>query len=519
MKSEHGAIDLLEQAVQLLRGAPFAVHVTYLAGAVPFLLALLFFLNDMTHGPYADDHLVTGSLTLAALFVWKNVWQALFQARLYRILSPASHGTASLSRLILIEASLQPVSLIAPLPLPWLVAFFRNASLFAALGDPAPLRAAGRQAVLWTRQNWAILSIMTIAVLLLFINVMAMIYLVPQLARSFLGIEGDVVRSGAHLINWTTAAGAAALVWMIVDPLLDAVYVLRCFYGESIASGEDLRAALRRATATVMLTIAIFGALIAAAPRAAGQSVVAKSADAQSVDARRLDQSIDEVIHRREFAWRSPKPGEGEEGRIAGFVRSAIDLIGRAWDYLVHIIEEWLNPKSEREPGGGKAPVTRRLMEVLIALVAAIIVGSAVAFFLRRRAPVVAAKAVATATPAVNLADDSVTADQLPESSWLQLADEWLAKGDCRMALRALYLAGLNYLSQRGMVSIRKWKSGLDYRRELDRRARLKPALSPEFSSNVAIFELAWYGKHPVGREMVEDFAAGLRRIKTEVER
>lgn len=505
MRPDRGAIDLLEEAGQLLRAAPFAAHVTYLAGAVPFILALLFFLNDMTHSPFAADHLVTGSLALAALLVRKNVWQARFEARLYRILSPASQGPASLWRLILIEASLQPISLIAPLPLPWLVAFFRNASLFAALGDPEPMRSAGRQAVLWTRQNWAILSILTIAALLLFINVMAVIYLVPQIARSFLGIEGDVVRSGPRIINWTTTAAAAALVWMFLDPMLDAIYVLRCFYGESIASGEDLRAALRRAIATAVLLVAIFGA----APRAS----------AQSIDPQRLDQSIDEVIHHREFTWRSPKPAVEQPGRIAGFVRSAVDLIARAWDYLKRVIEEWLRPKSETESGGGAPPVTRRLMEALIGLIVAIIVGAAIAFFLRRNAPVVTATAVATATPAVDLADDSVTADQLPESSWLQLADEWLAKGDCRMALRALYLAGLNYLGRCGMISIRKWKTGLDYRRELERRARSKPEISPVFSQNVALFDLAWYGKHPANREMVDHFNSGFARIKAEVER
>ena len=137
---------------------------------------------------------------------------------------------------------------------------------------------------------------------------------------------------------------------------------------------------------------------------------------------------------------------------------------------------------------------------------------------IRRRSPVVVAQAVTIAAPAVNLADDAVTADQLPESSWRQLADEWLAKGDCRLALRALYLAGLNYLSGRNLVSIRRWKSGLDYRRELERRSRAKPDVAPAFTRNVEIFERGWYGPRAVDREMVESFAAGLSEIKSRAE-
>jgi hypothetical protein len=106
----------------------------------------------------------------------------------------------------------------------------------------------------------------------------------------------------------------------------------------------------------------------------------------------------------------------------------------------------------------------------------------------------------------------------MPEASWMQLADEWMAKGDCRLALRALYLAGLNYLGQRNVVSIRKWKSGIDYRRELDRRSRSNPEISPDFANNVRVFERGWYGKHPVDPEMIADFTSGLTRIKAAIE-
>ncbi len=122
----------------------------------------------------------------------------------------------------------------------------------------------------------------------------------------------------------------------------------------------------------------------------------------------------------------------------------------------------------------------------------------------------------------MNLSDESLTADQLPESSWRKLAEEWLAKGDCRLALRALYLAGLNYLGEHELISIRRWKSGLDYVRELERRARAKPEVAheigPAFARNVAMFERGWYGSHAVDRATVEAFAAGLNEIRNHAE-
>src|SRR4051812_22482922 len=118
------AIEILEQAVSLLRSAPANAVLAYLAGAVPFIIALLFFLNEMTRSAFAFDHLSTWSLALAILYIWKNTWQAIFAADLYEALSPGSRRKSNPLRLIAIQAALQPAGLFIALPLPWLAAFF-----------------------------------------------------------------------------------------------------------------------------------------------------------------------------------------------------------------------------------------------------------------------------------------------------------------------------------------------------------------------------------------------------------
>jgi hypothetical protein len=489
------SIDILEEAVELLRAASIETAATYLIGAVPLTLGFLFFLADMNRSPYAYEHLPWASLALAILYVWKNSWQAIFMAKLYHQLSPSETSRPSPWRAVLMQSTLQPVGLVIPLPFPWITAFFRNVALYAGLGRPDAIRAARRQSVYATRQNWGVLVIVGLGALLLLANVLIAIVALPQLARSLLGIEGDLVRLGMGILNLTTFGVALAVVWFAVDPLLDAVYVLRCFYGESVASGADLRAAVKRAVAVLLFAIT--------------------SIHAQTIDEKKLDQAIDQVVHQREFTWRAPRPAGAEpDGKWVGWYRGAVKWIGEAWDWTIQKFLDWIQPTKESGGSEKEARVNRKAMLALIVVIVAFIAAGLVVYFLRRKKVAVVAAQAVSAAPAVNLADESLTADRLPESEWLALAEEWMAKGDFRFALRAMYLAALNHLSARELVSLRRWKSGLDYRRELARRARSNPELALEFSRGVAIFEQGWYGQHTVDRAMAESLANGFREMR-----
>jgi hypothetical protein len=337
----------------------------------------------------------------------------------------------------------------------------------------------------------------------------------PQLARSFLGIEGDLARAGGGLLNWTTFSIAAALAWLAIDPLLDAVYILRCFYGESVKTGDDLRAALRKATVAAGLLLAL---VLPLAPSLHAQGTPAQDAPLQqqttAVDPSQLDSSIQEVIHRREFTWRAPLSDDGG-GRIGGWYRGIKDTFVSLRDWLRERLDDWLKSQQTSEASGKGAAVTRRQLELLIVIAVALGIVAAIFFFRGKRRRPVVAQAVATAAPVVDLADESVTADQLPEDSWWKLAEELRNRGEHRLAMRALYLAAINHLAGRGLVSVRRWKTGLEYRRELDRRARATPGLPPVFARGVAIFELAWYGHHSVDQSLVDTLSANIRELRT----
>ena len=121
---------------------------------------------------------------------------------------------------------------------------------------------------------------------------------------------------------------------------------------------------------------------------------------------------------------------------------------------------------------------------------------------------------MATATPVVNLETDELQADQHPIDEWLQLARECMARQEWRLALRALYLAGLANLADRSLIAIHRSKSNQDYSRELRRKARSKPELLTLFAQNIGTFERVWYGMYDVDLNTVEQFESNLVRLR-----
>jgi hypothetical protein len=125
------------------------------------------------------------------------------------------------------------------------------------------------------------------------------------------------------------------------------------------------------------------------------------------------------------------------------------------------------------------------------------------------------ASAIPVAAPLVDLTDAGLEADQQPLDQWLQLARDLMARQELRLALRALYLAGLAYLAERSLISIQRGKSNQDYARELRRKSRATPELVDVFVQNMGVFERTWYGQYHVDRGILEQFENNLRKMRT----
>lgn len=254
----HGALELVDEAVHLLRLAPLRALAAYYLGSLPFVLGLLYFWADMSRSAFAEDRCGPASLGVGCLFLWMKFWHTIFARQLRVRLAgepggPLSPG--SLASMALLQTIIQPLGLFAvplalliTLPFGWVYAFFQNATVLGAdvSGDLKTLfRKALRQAELWPAQNHLLLLVLSAFGIFVFLNVALGAITVPRLIKILLGVEMEFGKSWATILNTTFLATVTAVTYLCVDPVVKAVYVLRCFYGESLRSGEDLTVELK----------------------------------------------------------------------------------------------------------------------------------------------------------------------------------------------------------------------------------------------------------------------------------
>ena len=239
-----------------------------------------------------------------------------------------------------------------------------------------------------------------------------------------------------------------------------------------------------------------------------------------------LGQSIRDVLKRREYAWRMPREQKAaaDKGWFENFMDSitnAVSATFRAIGRMIKRFNQWLDDLFHKDRGAGESDSTDRGFGVsphllLYALFGVVLIALTVLLIRWRRkrpAPLLAGTA-AGALP--DLRDETVTADQLPESGWLAMARDLMGRGDLRLALRALYLASLADLAQRELLTIARSKSNREYERELTRRAHPRKELRSAFGENITLFEKVWYGRHETTRENVDHFVGNLEKMKGE---
>jgi hypothetical protein len=371
-----------------------------------------------------------------------------------------------------------------------------------------------------------------------FLNLAAAMIVIPELVKMFFGVESYFTLSPESILNSTFLVVAGGLTYLCLNPLLKTVCVLRCFYGEALQSGEDLRVELRmflrsRAVAggIVVLLVVLTSVTVVSWPvfgQDSSQTPASQVKPPQSsISPSTLDRSISKVISKPEYTWRLPREmrAEAGEGWFVGFMRGTIKTFKsgletvRSW---IRSLRAWWNRlwARRRSNEGGREGMgfggwtsSQLLLTALIALVACTL---AILFFRlwkRRhsaRQPVLS-EAIAYKP---DLADENVIADQFPEQSWMNLALELIEKGDLRLGLRALYLASLAHLAEREIIRVARYKSNRDYAAELKRRVRTLPDLQAAFAENVSVFERVWYGRHETTHETLNQFRANLERIR-----
>ncbi|HSI09967.1 MAG TPA: hypothetical protein VK985_15370 [Rariglobus sp.] len=541
-----GAVELIEEAVHLLRSAPAAAWVIYLAGAVPWVLGLGYFWASASWFAPRPEAILWQALGLTALYMVLKVAQAEFCGRLRAVrfgVEPTPLGWRQLARTAARQARVQgwAVPLLAlaslvvfPLGAVWM--YFENATALAASPDAdgeSLERRARREAMRWPGPAHVAILLFTGVWLCVWLNIASTFYAVPWLARTMLGVENLFGLSGWSALNSTLLALVSILTWLAVDPLVKSYHVLRTFYGEARHTGEDLRLELRRPSAGGALVKAALFALAAIVLTGTGPGMLrAAETAAARITPAQVDGALDEALRDRDFRWSlQPLPsaqeaGEGD-GVIKRFVRQGFDLIKQVvievrdfFERLGKWIDGWFKDKKEEEkpkPSEARTPtdfaaLARPVLYALLCLCFLALVWILWTSWKRRPVAPRVLQPVTTVALPPDLNDEKLEASRLPSHEWLELARSQLARGEWRLALRALYLGSLANLASRGLVNLARAKTNLDYERELARRAAGRTEVVAGFRLRRLSFECVWYGRATAEERQVRAWLAELER-------
>ncbi|WP_438479661.1 hypothetical protein [Oleiharenicola lentus] len=525
-RSEPRAVELLEEAVHLLRRNPLTLAVYYL-GAAPFGVALLYAWARVTWFAPENGAIALGALGLAGLFGLMKVAQHQFARRLFAARSGGEGAAwkwrelpAALSaefRLQAISILLLPVSALLTAPFGWAYAYFQSASVIG--GTPDKRRAeAWASALLWPKQNHVALLMLSGLWLMAFINIAVAFYAVPMLATKFLGLKTIFAISGWSYFNTTLCVMLIVLTHLVMDPLIKAFYVLRIFHGRARRTGADLRLVLSREKqlrgAAQRVALVMFALILSMPAGFAAVDTPAKT----PVPVVTLNRSIDEVLQRPEYAWRLRQPEKQQKLKVDGPVKSFFRATVETVTEIVRSVADWfrkakrwvddLFPGKDREAVSAERERGSRSVDWMAALqvvayimffvVLGVLLLVAWRVWKHNRQPALPRLASATPAATPDLTDETVEASRLPTDGWLDLARQQIAAGNWRLALRALFLASLARLAGEGLVTLKRFKTNHDYERELRRRARDRLAVCDEFQLRRRQFEDTWYGDHPV---------------------
>lgn len=571
-----GGIALCEDAWRLLRVEAATVLPVYYVGTLPFAFALSWLWFIAIGDPLALRQLPVVALIAALAYIWMKTWQARYAQLLLARLQdtdPPAYGLRTFMRSAAAQSGVHatawlvmPVALLLTAPLAWVYGFYQTATVIDT-GSQASAWRLGQEALAqaqrWQKQNhvlfWlyspfllqvcglimmvyfplleaytpipvqlmgylfgGIILIATIPLsplaVLLFVNISAAIGFFFGFLKTFFAIDTVFTNAPGTLQNTPAFFVAIVLATLCLDPLLKAAYTLRSFHSNAQQSGEDLRIRLRAIRATLSALV-LFCALSVAAPVGAAEG-------GGGIDTQRLGSAIEETLDARKYNWRVPPDRVKDEDLplIAALNEVLVDIRSRLSD-TAERIGEWLRdlfggdeePTADPTNAGGFAAFTGFLRFLLLGLCAGLLLMLLVLLYRSwrtRREAILLDAADGTATVSLDIEDDATLADQLPEEGWIEMAQDLQARGEYRLAIRALFLATLARLSHLGFIRIARFKSNRDYARELARRAHIAPELLDTFAESAHVYDAIWYGTHHADEASVQRLFDNRERLR-----
>jgi hypothetical protein len=574
MSRTHHPIDLLEEAIHLLRRAPIETYAFFLAGITPFILSLFNFCSTMSYSDLAASNLPVYALALGLSYSWMKGFQYLACRRLFAAYSgelPDNGKFGTVLRGWFSQAAFHPIGLlikpmaaIASIPgyltfiphlmLPALVtfAFFQNASVVMT-GERGDFESCWQLTANRVRATASLSLLLTLLRVIVFLNVFSTIGVLPYSLKALFGIDTFLSRDFRWLISFTYFVGTCLIAYFVVDLLIKAVYVIRVCQAQAQSSGKDLhRALLTLATAksvgtlSPLLLVAICYFILPATamgtfpnddyfskvrPSTSTDALVLVSLkrvtpapESDRIPESELNQQIDRELGGSEYDWRKPQhhltsPGADWVRNIGTWIGRTGHRISRATNQFVETLQKWWKSLFPSPQGsipfsnGVGAPIWISQALVFATIGGILVAATLVALRLFSRLKNERPLVPASpVSPLPNLESESTVADELPEDQWLLLARSKLQEGQPRLALRALFLAVLALLGTQRLIIVRRSKSNSDYESEL--RRRKQPEVTELFRGNRQLFERCWYGDDPVTDAEIEQSNQFYQRLK-----
>ena len=176
-------MELLDEAISLLRKTPLSILSIYYLGAIPYCLMLIYFWFDMSQSTNAAAHLAWETLALTISYFWMKTFQAVFSRKLLVLLEGGRDEPWTLPRWrqtaliqIIYGGSLvivYPISILVGIPFAWVSGFYHNVSILGTQSKStvgSTFKEAADLAKLWPKQNHLLIGIQLIASTVLFLN-------------------------------------------------------------------------------------------------------------------------------------------------------------------------------------------------------------------------------------------------------------------------------------------------------------------------------------------------------------
>jgi len=531
-----GAVDILEEAVYILSRFPETLFIYYIGG-LPFVLGFLYFWADMGQGTYGGPHVLGAALSITLLFIWMKFCHVLFAKSVYQRVSEHLSPRPGLKEYFSILSFqtmvhctvffVWPIALLLTLPFGWVFAFYHYSSIAQEGADSTKMTWDRSWACTnhWPKQNHVLILLFMLLYTVTFINIGAVLFLIPQLLKNFFAIDSVFASSGVHFFNTTFLAVAFALTYLLVNPVIKTAYVIRYFEGNSAQLGNDIKADLRflrsQKHAVLMALIIIFSTTTDLWAGEAGQAAGERTYPSFTTGS--LNSSIDRVLSGREFAWRMPRALDAEGVQKApsnsflewlyvqaAKIRPALGkLFRKCWKWWK---KHFLHDESSGPSRSKWQPLKiGKALYILIFLMTVVLGGVSIAVWKMRKKKDIGKEKSAGSIP--DIASDRIKADDLLVDEWLNMANSFLSQGDLRHAVRAFYLGTLSHLARSQIITIKQYKSNYDYEVEIKRHARGKEQLCGTFSQTVIFLNSVWYGNRGLEAQEVLEFARQQEKI------